>query len=101
MWRPRGSPRPRWLTRRRGRRMAVPTIEAPAVRAEGVVRRFGATVALAGVSMGIEEGTVFGLLGPNGAGKTTLVRGFTTLLTPDAWTSSGGTSSTSQVRCGS
>ncbi len=63
--------------------MAVPTIEAPAVRAEGVVRRFGATVALAGVSMGIEEGTVFGLLGPNGAGKTTLV------------------SSTSQVRCGS
>ncbi len=64
--------------------MAVPTIEAPAVRAEGVVRRFGATVALAGVSMGIEEGTVFGLLGPNGAGKTTLVRVFTTLLRPDA-----------------
>ncbi len=64
--------------------MAAPTNEAPAVRAEGVVKRFGATVALAGVSLGIEEGTVFGLLGPNGAGKTTLVRVFTTLLRPDA-----------------
>ncbi len=57
---------------------------APAVRAEGVLKRFGETVALAGVSIGIEEGTVFGLLGPNGAGKTTLVRVLTTLLRADA-----------------
>src|SRR5256884_413512 len=64
--------------------MTAPTIDAPAVLAEGVVKRFGATVALGGVSLGIEEGTVFGLLGPNGAGKTTLVRVFTTLLRPDA-----------------
>src|SRR3954464_3651495 len=64
--------------------MAVPAIEAPAVLAEGVVKRFGATVALAGVSLRIQEGTVFGLLGPNGAGKTPLVRLFTTLLRPDA-----------------
>jgi ABC transporter DrrB family efflux protein len=55
-----------------------------AVRAEGVLKRFGETVALAGVSIGIEEGTVFGLLGPNGAGKTTLVRVLSTLLRPDA-----------------
>src|SRR6266516_2821197 len=64
--------------------MTAPTTDAPAVLAEGVVKRFGGTVALGGVSLGIEEGTVFGLLGPNGAGKTTLVRVFTTLLRPDA-----------------
>jgi oleandomycin transport system ATP-binding protein len=38
-----------------------------AVRAERVVKRFGATVALAGVDIEIPAGTVFGLLGPNGA----------------------------------
>src|SRR5438093_5149478 len=64
--------------------MPAASTDAPAVLAEGVVKRFGVTVALAGVSVGIEEGTVFGLLGPNGAGKTTLVRVFTTLLRPDA-----------------
>jgi ABC transporter DrrB family efflux protein len=57
---------------------------APAARVEGAAKRFGATVALAGVDLEVPEGTVFGLLGPNGAGKTTLVRILTTLLTPDA-----------------
>src|SRR6201985_1779427 len=56
----------------------------PAVHAEGVVKRFGATEALAGVDLDVEEGAVFGLLGPNGAGKTTLVRVLATLLAPDA-----------------
>ena len=55
----------------------------PAVRAEGVVKRFGATVALAGAGLEVPAGMVFGLLGPNGAGKTTLVRILATLLTPD------------------
>jgi ABC transporter DrrB family efflux protein len=55
-----------------------------AVRVEGVVKRFGATEALAGVDLVVEEATVFGLLGPNGAGKTTLVRVLATLLAPDA-----------------
>jgi ABC-2 type transport system ATP-binding protein len=41
-------------------------------------------VALAGVDLTAEEGTVLGLLGPNGAGKTTLVRILTTLLKPDS-----------------
>ena len=54
-----------------------------AIHVEGVVKRFGATTALAGVDLDVEEGTVFGLLGPNGAGKTTLVRVLATLLTPD------------------
>jgi ABC transporter DrrB family efflux protein len=64
--------------------MAAPATGVPAIRADGVLKSFGATVALAGVSVEIEEGTIFGLLGPNGAGKTTLVRVLTTLLRPDA-----------------
>src|SRR5881628_4142413 len=56
----------------------------PAVRVEGVVKRFGATVALDGAGLEVPAGMVFGLLGPNGAGKTTLVRVLATLLAPDA-----------------
>src|ERR1700716_1941680 len=56
----------------------------PAVRVEGVVKRFGATVALDGAGLEVPAGMVFGLLGPNGAGKTTLVRILATLLAADA-----------------
>jgi ABC transporter DrrB family efflux protein len=64
--------------------MSSSAASAPAVRAEGVAKSFGATKALLGVDLVVPEGTVFGLLGPNGAGKTTLVRVLATLLTPDA-----------------
>jgi ABC transporter DrrB family efflux protein len=64
--------------------MAALATDRFAIRTEGVSKRFGATVALAAVSVEIEESTVFALLGPNGAGKTTLVRVLTTLLRPDA-----------------
>ena len=48
-----------------------------AIVAENVRRRYGATVALDGVSLTVDRGEVFGLVGPNGAGKTTLVRALT------------------------
>ncbi|TDD67403.1 ATP-binding cassette domain-containing protein [Jiangella aurantiaca] len=54
-----------------------------AIQAEGLVKRFGKTTALDGVSLSVRTGTVLGLLGPNGAGKTTAVRIFATLLRPD------------------
>ena len=59
-----------------------------AVEAEGIVKRFGETVALGGVDLAVEEGSVFGLLGPNGAGKTTMVRVLATLLRPDSGSAS-------------
>jgi ABC-2 type transport system ATP-binding protein len=57
-----------------------------AVVVSGLTRSFGATRALDGVDLEVEEGTILGLLGPNGAGKTTAVRILTTLLRPDAGT---------------
>src|ERR1700694_2561366 len=62
---------------------------ARAVRVEGVVKRFGETVALDGAGLEVPGGMVFGLLGPNGAGKTTLVRILATLLAPDAGRAEG------------
>jgi ABC-type multidrug transport system ATPase subunit len=55
-----------------------------AVKAQGLVKRFGSTEALAGLNLRVQAGTVFGLLGPNGAGKTTCIRVLSTLLRPDA-----------------
>jgi len=57
-----------------------------AIEARGLVKRYGATVALAGVDLSVPRGRVCGLLGPNGAGKTTAVRILTTLTVPDAGT---------------
>ncbi len=59
---------------------------APVVEADGVEKRYGETVALAGVSLSIDAGEIFGLIGPNGAGKTTLVRAITGTAPPDAGT---------------
>jgi len=56
----------------------------PAIRVEGLVRRFGDIVALDGLSFEIGEGELFGILGPNGAGKTTLINILSTLLRPSA-----------------
>ncbi|HMJ34269.1 MAG TPA: ATP-binding cassette domain-containing protein [Baekduia sp.] len=57
--------------------------DPPMITAEALVKSFGSTVALAGVDLTVERGSVLGLLGRNGAGKTTLVRILSTLLSPD------------------
>ena len=60
------------------------TPPSPAVAVENVEKRFGATVALAGISFEAAAGELFGFVGPDGAGKTTLFRILATLLVPDA-----------------
>ncbi|MBF8290338.1 MAG: transporter ATP-binding protein [Chloroflexi bacterium] len=52
------------------------------VRAEGLVKRYDRTLAVAGLDLDIAEGEIFGLVGPNGAGKTTTLRILATLLEP-------------------
>ena len=54
-----------------------------AVRAEGLVKRYGDVTALDRLDLAVPVGGILGLLGPNGAGKTTAVRILTTLLVPD------------------
>ena len=56
----------------------------PALRIEGLRKSYGATVALAGIDLRVEPGTILGLLGPNGAGKTSLVWIVAGLRKPDA-----------------
>jgi ABC-2 type transport system ATP-binding protein len=56
----------------------------PTIEAHGVVKRFGATMALDGLDLTTRPGQVTALLGPNGAGKTTFVRILATLTAPDA-----------------
>lgn len=55
-----------------------------AISVEGVTKRYGATVALDGLNLTVERGSVVALLGPNGAGKTTLTRVLATLARPDS-----------------
>ena len=59
----------------------IPAVHA--VRATGLVKRFGATTAVDGLDVTIGPGEVRGLLGPNGAGKTTLLRMLFGLIRPD------------------
>jgi ABC-2 type transport system ATP-binding protein len=48
--------------------------EDVAIRTSGLGKRYGATVALAGLDLAVAAGEVYGYLGPNGAGKTTTIR---------------------------
>jgi ABC-2 type transport system ATP-binding protein len=46
----------------------------PAIVLDRVVKRYGATTALAELSLEVNRGEMFGLIGPDGAGKTTAIR---------------------------
>jgi ABC-2 type transport system ATP-binding protein len=54
-----------------------------AIRARGLMRRYGDLVAVAGIDLDVRRGSIFAVLGPNGAGKTTLLRMLATLTTAD------------------
>ena len=63
-------------------------VDSPAIHTVDLSKRFRGTVALAGLSMTVPRGEIFGFLGPNGAGKTTSVKLLLGLLKPtsgEAW----------------
>src|SRR6266852_685868 len=54
------------------------------IEARGLVKKYGALVAVAGIDLEVRAGEIFGFLGPNGAGKSTTISMLCTLLTPSA-----------------
>lgn len=58
----------------------------PAIVTDRLVKRYGSTVALDGLTMTVPRGEVFGFLGPNGAGKTTAVKLLLGLARPSSGT---------------
>jgi ABC-2 type transport system ATP-binding protein len=63
-------------------------VQSPAIYSLDLVKRYRTVTALAGLTMRVERGEVFGFLGPNGAGKTTAVKllvGLTRATSGEAW----------------
>jgi ABC-2 type transport system ATP-binding protein len=58
----------------------------PAVQIDGLIKRYGRTLALDDVSFEVLPNELFALLGPNGAGKTTLLHILCTIVKPDSGT---------------
>lgn len=53
-----------------------------AIETHGLRKDFGEKVAVADLTLSVEQGEVFGFLGPNGAGKTTSIKMLLGLITP-------------------
>src|SRR5207237_1290477 len=66
----------------RARGEALVVVAMSAIVCAGLVRRFGDFTAVAGLSMEVRAGEVFGLLGANGSGKSTTIRMLTGILPP-------------------
>ena len=54
--------------------MQTASVQGPVVRAQGLRKAYGKTVALGGADFEIQPGRIVGLIGPNGAGKTTALK---------------------------
>jgi ABC-2 type transport system ATP-binding protein len=65
---------------------AAPPPLRPAAQVSGLVKSFGATRALDGITAQLPAGKILGLVGPDGAGKTTLIRLLAGLMEPSAGT---------------
>lgn len=55
----------------------------PALSLRGLAKRFGAKIAVDGISLEVPSGSFYGIVGPNGAGKTTTLAMATGLLRPE------------------
>lgn len=60
------------------------TTAPPAVRIQGLWKKYGEQIAVAGIDLALPAGRFIGLVGPNGAGKTTTLSMVTGLLRPDS-----------------
>ncbi|MBA3511911.1 ATP-binding cassette domain-containing protein [Sphingomonas sp.] len=60
--------------------------DQPAVEACGLVKEFGETRAVDGISLAVPAGSIYGMLGPNGAGKTTALRMLLGIIDPTSGT---------------
>src|SRR5687768_14544530 len=56
--------------------------DEPAIRADGLTKRYGQARGIESVDLHVQPGEVFGFLGPNGAGKTTFIRTILDLVHP-------------------
>jgi branched-chain amino acid transport system ATP-binding protein len=56
----------------------------PLLECRGLVRRFGALVAVDGIDLAVEPGEIRAVIGPNGAGKSTVFNLITSVLRPSA-----------------
>jgi ABC-2 type transport system ATP-binding protein len=63
--------------------MSSSSASGPAIRVQGVSKRFGGHTAVSLLDLEVPEGSIYGLLGPNGSGKTTTLRMIMGILLPD------------------
>ena len=58
---------------------------------ENLTKRFGRTIAVAGLNLAVRRGEIFGLVGPDGAGKTTTIRMLAAIMNPtEGWAKVAG-----------
>jgi len=77
------------------------TRDTDAIETRELTKRFGTEIAVDGLNLTVDHGTVYGFLGPNGAGKTTTMRMLTSLTRPtdgEAWINGNPVSDRDAIR---